>query len=183
MRITRRTAILGAALSWAAAAQKPEEERYPDAAPYVPTPIEVAEEMLKLAGVQPSDTVYDLGSGDGRIVIMAAQKFGAAGVGVDVDRDLLRVARERAQKAGVAAKTSFVEGDLFETDIRRATVVTLYLTPKALNRLKSKLLAELKPGARIVAFTFPIEGWPPTKTQDVNSRRVYLWVVPERQTP
>jgi SAM-dependent methyltransferase len=180
MAITRRAAIVGAALSAVAVAQKAQADRYPDAAPYVPSPIEIVDAMLDLAGVQQHDVVYDLGCGDGRIVVAAARKYGASGVGVDVDTELLAEARGRAQAAGVGAKTRFVEADIFETDIRPATVVTLYLMPKALSKLKPKLLSDLKPGSRVVSFTFPIEGWPPAKVKEVDSRRLYLWVIPER---
>jgi tRNA G46 methylase TrmB len=103
MAITRRAAIVGAALSAVAVAQKPQADRYPDAAPYVPSPIEIVDAMLDLAGVQQHDVVYDLGCGDGRIVVAAARKYGASGVGVDVDTELLAEARGRAQAAGVGA--------------------------------------------------------------------------------
>ena len=109
--------------------------------------------MSKLAEVRSSDVVYDLGCGDGRIVVAAAQKFGATGVGMDIDADLVREARQRAVKAGVANKVKFIEGDLFESDIRPATVVTMYLLPRILDRLKPKLLAELEAGhANCVVF-------------------------------
>jgi protein-L-isoaspartate O-methyltransferase len=180
MSITRRAAIFGGALSVRAFAQKPAADQYPDAAPYIPSPMEIAEAMLKLANVRPGDVVYDLGSGDGRVVVMAAQKFGASAVGVEIDSDLVRDARQRAQKAGVSGKVRFIESDLFETDLRPASVVTLYLLPKTVDRLKPKLLAELKPGARIVSFSFPFTGWPPAKVEEVNTRRLYLWIVPQR---
>jgi trans-aconitate methyltransferase len=180
MPITRRAAIVGAAFSAIAVAQKPQADRYPDAAPYVPSPVEVVDAMLDLAGVRQDDVVYDLGCGDGRIVVAAARKFGARGVGVDVDSDLIVEARRRAEAAGVSARTRFEEADIFETDIRPATVVALYLMPAALKKLKPKLLAELKPGARIVSFTFPIDDWPPAKVKELDTRRLYLWVIPER---
>jgi ribosomal protein L11 methylase PrmA len=177
MLLSRRAAMLGGIAAVKALAQKAPADQYPDAAPYVPAPPEIAEAMLKVAGVGPGDVVYDLGSGDGRIVIMAAQKFGATAVGVEIDADLVRESREHAQRAGVAGKVTFVEEDLFKTDIRRATVVTVYLLPKTLERLKPKLFAELKPGARVVSFAFPISGWTPSKLEEVNSRRVYMWVM------
>lgn len=145
--------------------------------PYVPSPNVVVEGMLKLAGVKATDTVYDLGCGDGRIVIMAAEKFGATAVGVDLDADLVREARERAKKAGVAAKVRFMEGDLFEADIRPATAIMLYLIPKLLPRLRPKLQSELKPGSRIVSFAFPFPDWPPDKAEDVNGRHIYLYKI------
>ena len=180
MSITRRAAIIRGALAATAFAQQPAKDQYPDAAPYVPTPIEVVEAILQLANVGPGDVVYDLGCGDGRIVFMAAQKFGAAAVGVEIDSELVREDRERAEKSGVAKKVRFLEADLFQTDLRPASVVTMYLLPKTVDRLKPKLLAELNPGARVVSFAFPISDWPPTKTVEVNTRRIYLWIVPER---
>ena len=180
MLITRRAALFGGALAGRALAQKPEPNKYPDAAPFVPAPIEIVEAMLKTAEVGPQDVVYDLGSGDGRIVIMAAQKFGAKAVGVEIDSDLVRESRERAQRAGVSGKAEFLESDLFQTDIRPATVVLMYLLPKTLAKLKPKLLAELKPGSRVISFFFPIEDWAPSKVIEVNNRRIYLWVIPER---
>ncbi len=179
MPMTRRAVLIGAAAAIAASGQNPAPDRYP-VVPYVPTPPEVVEAMLQLANVHPGDTVYDLGSGDGRIVITAAQKFGASAVGVEIDPDLVSESRQRAERAGLRGKAKFLEGDLFETDIRPATVVTLYLIPKVLEQLKPKLLAELKPGSRVVAFAFPLPDWTPSKTGDVNSRRIYLWVIPER---
>lgn len=177
MLLTRRAAMLGGIAAVQAFAQKPAEDKYPDAAPYVPAPPEIAEAMLKVAGVGPGDVVYDLGSGDGRIVILAAQKFGATAVGVEIDADLVRESRDHARRVGVANRVSFVEEDLFQTDIRRASVVTMYLLPKTVDRLKPKLLAELKPGTRVVSFAFPISGWEPSKVEEVNNRRIYMWVV------
>jgi SAM-dependent methyltransferase len=183
MSITRRAAIFGGALSVRAFAQKAAPDQYPDAAPYIPSPLEVVEAMLKMADVKSNDVVYDLGCGDGRIVVMAAQKFGATGVGVEIDSDLVRDARARAAKSGVSEKVRFLEADLFETDYSGASVVTMYLLPKTLDRLKPKLQAELKPGSRIISFAFQFSNWPPLKTQEVNTRRLYMWVVPERTKP
>ena len=153
--------------------------KYPDA-PYVPTPVEVVEQMLRLAGVHKGDVVYDLGCGDGRIVIMAAEKFDATAVGVDINPELIRDARAKAERAGLSGRVRFVEGDLFETDIRPASVVTLYLLPGMTEKLKPKLLRDLKPGSRIVSFTFGIGDWKPGKAMDVNGRHIYLWIVPEK---
>jgi len=178
MSLTRRTAILGGAVAAVGFSQQPSADKYPDV-PFIPTPVEVIDEMLKLAEVRSSDVVYDLGCGDGRIVVAAAQKFGATGVGMDIDADLIREARQRAVKAGVANKVKFLEGDLFESDIRPATVVTMYLLPRILDRLKPKLLAELKPGTRIVSFSFNFKDWPPLKAVEFTNRRLYLWVVPQ----
>jgi ribosomal protein L11 methylase PrmA len=118
--------------------------------PFVPTPEVVVDKMLELAKVGPSDVVYDLGSGDGRIVITAAKQYGARGIGVDIDPDRVREARQNAKAAGVADRVQFKEGDLFNTDLSEATVVTLYLLPEVNMRLRPKLFRELKPGTRVV---------------------------------
>jgi SAM-dependent methyltransferase len=145
--------------------------------PYVPTPQDVVDGMLKLANVTKNDVVYDLGCGDGRIVITAAQKFGARGVGVDINPERIREARENAAKAGVADKVKFIEKNLFEADIKEATVVTLYLLPGVNLRLKPKLDSDLKPGTRIVSHAFTMGEWEPVKEESVDGRRLYLWVM------
>jgi SAM-dependent methyltransferase len=132
--------------------------------PYMPTHEKVVAEMLKVAKVGKDDILYDLGSGDGRIVITAAKEFGARGVGVDIDPALVREARENAVKAGVADKVKFIQQDLFETDIREATVVTLYLWPEINLRLRPKLLSDLKPGTRVVSHNHDMGDWKPQKT-------------------
>jgi ribosomal protein L11 methylase PrmA len=143
----------------------------------VPTPPEVVEAMLKLANVTKNDVLYDLGSGDGRIVIAAAQKFGARGVGVDIDPALVKQARENAQKAGVSDRVKFLEQDLFTANISEATVVTLYLLPDINLKLRPKLFKELKPGTRIVSHSFDMGDWQPDKTVDINGRTVHYWVI------
>ena len=122
--------------------------------PYVPTKQEVVEEMLKQANVQPGDVVYDLGCGDGRIIITAAQKFGATGVGVDLNPERIKEANANAKAAGVTDKVRFVEGDLFEFDFSDANVVTMYLLPSVNLKVRPKLLSELKPGSRVVSHDF-----------------------------
>jgi protein-L-isoaspartate O-methyltransferase len=149
-------------------------------APFVGTPHEAVAEMLKLAKVGPNDVVYDLGSGDGRIVITAAQKYGARGVGIELDRDLVNQANRNARAAGVQDRVRFRQGDLFRQDLSAATVVTLFLSPSVNLRLQSKLLRELKPGTRVVSHQFPIGDWTPQSEQDVAGRTVYFWVVPDR---
>lgn len=136
--------------------QDPPEEKE---APYVPTPRTAVRRMLALADVDEGDVVYDLGSGDGRIVIMAAKEFGARGVGVEIDRDLVERARFKARQAGVADRVTFRRGDLFDADLGDATVVTLYLWPHMNERLRPKLQSELAAGARVVSYDFGIEGW------------------------
>jgi len=146
---------------------------------YVPTPTAVVETMLNLARITPQDVVYDLGSGDGRIVITAAQKYGARGVGVELDPELVKRARQAAIKAGVQDKVSFSQADLFKTDLSGATVVTLYLSPSINLRLESKLKRELKPGARIVSHRFPIGTWQPEQDVVIEGTHVFFWSLPK----
>jgi len=146
---------------------------------YIPTPQPVVNEMLRLANVQSTDVVYDLGSGDGRIVITAAQKVGARGIGIDIDPQRIQEATQNAQKAGVSDRVEFRQEDLFQTDFSEATVVTLYLLPELNLRLRPKLLQELKPGTRIVSHAFDMGDWKPERIVQVDDRFVYYWVVPE----
>jgi SAM-dependent methyltransferase len=162
--------------------------------PYVPTPEKVVVAMLKMAEVTPNDIVYDLGSGDGRIVITAAKRFGARGVGVDIDPNLIRQSNENARKAGVAERVRFIEQDLFETDIREATVVALYLLPELNLKLRPKLLRDLRPGSRIVTHEFEMGDWKPDNMAKVPRVKLYYhprfpyekdtyfyyWVVPAK---
>ena len=148
--------------------------------PYVPTPHAVVEKMLEVAKVGPQDVVYDLGSGDGRIVIAAAKK-GARGVGIDIDDQRVWEAKNNALAAGVAERVQFRQEDIFQTDFREATVVTMYLLTSVNLRLRPRLLAELKPGTRIVSHAFDLGDWKPLETHKVGSSTVYYWVVPERK--
>jgi SAM-dependent methyltransferase len=161
------------------------------AGPYVPTPWVIVEEMLKLADIRAEDVVYDLGSGDGRLVITAAKRFGARGVGVELQTELVETARIGAKREGVADRVKFVQGDLFETDIKEASVVMLYLLPRFVTRLVPRFRAELKPGTRIVSHDYPLAPWPPDKefSMDVPEKemisgtswtRLYYYVVPAR---
>jgi tRNA G37 N-methylase Trm5 len=144
---------------------------------YVPTPQEVVDAMLVLANVTAKDFVYDLGSGDGRIPITAAQKYGARGIGIDINPERIKEANENLAKAKVGDKVKFMNADLFETDISQATVVTLYLLPSLNIKLMPKLKA-LKPGTRIVSHSFDMGSeWPPEKTQEVNGRTIYYWTI------
>ena len=147
---------------------------------YVPTPPEVVEAMLKVANVKKGDVLYDLGSGDGRIPIMAAQKYGVRAVGIDINRELIKEANENAHKAGVTDRVKFLNEDLFEADISEATVVTLYLLDSLNEKLRPKLLRELKPGTRIVSHSFRMGEWQPEQTIDVNGRTVYFWTIPAK---
>ena len=157
---------------------------------FVPTPEEVVERMLRIAGTGPRDFVIDLGSGDGRIVIAAARDFGARGLGVDIDAELVGESRANARRAGVADRVAFEERDMFHTNLSRATVATVYLLPSLLDRLQPKFLEELRPGARIVSHAFFMHGWTPDRTEKVkhvlrygwhgDESTIYLWIVPAR---
>ena len=149
--------------------------------PYVPTPPEVVEAMLKLGGVKSGDILYDLGCGDGRIVVMAAEKFGAArGTGVDINPVRIKEAEENARQAGVSDRVRFIERNLFDADIHDATVVTLYLLPDVNLKLRPKLLKDLKVGTRIVSHQFDMGDWEPDRKIEVGWRSVYLWTVTEK---
>jgi precorrin-6B methylase 2 len=153
--------------------------RQPDVI-YVPTPEDVVKAMLDVAKVTKDDVVYDLGCGDGRIVITAAKEYGARGVGIDIDPQRISEARENAKVAGVTDRVQFIQGDLFEQDLRPATVVTLYLLESLNLKLKPKLMAELKPGTRVVSHAFSMGPWTPDQELDVDGRRVYFWTIPKQ---
>ncbi|HVS03993.1 MAG TPA: class I SAM-dependent methyltransferase [Thermoanaerobaculia bacterium] len=148
--------------------------------PYVPTPVEVVEVMLRLAEVGRDDVVYDLGCGDGRIVIAAVEEFGAEhGVCVDLDPERIREAVDNARAAGVEDRITFVEGDLFEVDLTTADVVTLYLLSSVNLELRPKLLRELPPGARVVSHDFSMGDWQPEETVEVGKHSVFFWRIPD----
>jgi ribosomal protein L11 methylase PrmA len=168
------------ALDGSTRAQIARGERLPDVI-FVPTPQEVVEDMLRLANVKKGDVLYDLGSGDGRIPVTAARLHGVRGVGIDIDPERIREARDNARRNGVEHLVQFRQQDLFEADFREATVVTLYLLPDLNLKLQPRLLAELKPGTRIVSHQFDMGDWKPAKKLEVNGRTVYFWVVPERK--
>ncbi len=180
------TALLSASL---ALAQNAGAGREPDV-PYVPTTETAVKAMLQLAKVKRSDVVYDLGCGDGRIIVAAAKNYGARGVGIDIDPVRIREAKENARRAGVENRVEFREQDLFQADFHEATIVALFLLP-AINRRLRPQLEMLKPGTRIVSNTFEIGDWKPARElvvkNDANddyyfgSRRLFLWIVPERK--
>ena len=174
--MTRSIALLGIGAWLIAVSLQNPALREPDVF-YVPTAPAVVEAMLRMAKVTSADVVYDLGSGDGRIPIAAAQKYGARAVGIDLDPKLVDEAREAAKAAGVSGKVTFVNQDLFTTDFSDATVVTLYLSPGVNERLIPKLKA-LKPGARIVSHAFDMgRTWPPDDRQEVAGKTIYFWTV------
>lgn len=177
--------LLFAAIGAAAPAfgQQPSQAplRKPDVV-YFPTPAETVTAMLKLANVGPGDVVYDLGSGDGRIVIAAVKSFGAArGTGIDIDPARISEATDNASRAGVADRVRFLNQDLFETDLRDATVVTLYLLPWMNLRLMPKLMAEMKPGTRVVSYRFDMGSWKPDQRISSNGETIYFWTIPARR--
>jgi SAM-dependent methyltransferase len=146
--------------------------------PYIQTPDPIVMEMLKLASVGENDVVYDLGSGDGRIVVAAAKHFGARGVGIDIDPERVADGIAKARTHGVDGRVKFIQGDLFAADVGEATVVTLYLVPRINLKLRPKLLRELKPGTRIVSHNFDMGDWKPERTVRVGRSKLYYWVVP-----
>ena len=145
---------------------------------FQPSPMPVVRAMLELAGVGPGDVVYDLGSGDGRIPITAAREYGARGVGIDIDPDLIAQARLRARELGVADRVTFIEGDMYAADVREATVVTLFLHPEPNLKLRPKLRRQLPPGARVVSYVWDMGDWQPDAVRELNNRRIYLWRIP-----
>ena len=175
---------LGAALVVAFSQTPPQTGtlRPPDVI-FVPTTDAVAEAMLRLANVTKDDVVYDLGCGDGKLVITAARQFGARAVGVDIDPKRIAEANANAKKAGVTDKVTFILGDIFDPNLKigEASVVTLYLLQRLNEQLKPRLKAELRPGTRIVSNTFHMgDDWPPEQTRSVNSYQIYLWTIPKR---
>ena len=150
--------------------------------PWVPTPDEVMETMFRMAKLNKNDVVYDLGSGDGRVLIYAAKKFGARGVGVEIEGHRVKEAREAAEAAGVSGRVRFIEQDLFKAEVHEASVVFLYLFTAVMKRVQPRLLAELKPGTRVVAYQFNgFTDWKPERVDNTHPYPAYLWVVPTRR--
>jgi SAM-dependent methyltransferase len=163
-------------------ATDPGGSQRPTLAPFVPTPHDVVDRMLELARVASGDVVVDLGSGDGRLVVTAARRFGARGIGIDIDPARIAEGRANATAAGVDSLVEFRQQDAMEADVSQATVVTLYLLSSSNVKLRPRLLSQLKPGARIVSHQFGMGDWPPDKVEtftDSNgtSRTLYLWTV------
>lgn len=163
-----------------AQAETQQAEREPDVI-FVPTPHAVVDAMLEMAQVRDGDVLFDLGSGDGRIPIAAAKKFNIRAVGIDIDPQRIREANANAKEAGVTDEVTFRQEDLFKTDFSQATVVTLYLLDRLNEKLRPRLLAELKPGTRIVSHAFRMGDWEPEQTRDVDGSTIYFWTVPERK--
>jgi precorrin-6B methylase 2 len=184
-----RKSLAAAAMLFAAvaAAQDDQPRRAPDV-PFVPTTPEAVQAMLKLADVKATDVVYDLGCGDGRIAIAAAKEFGARAVGIDIDPQRIAEANANVKAAGVGDRVKIIEGDLFEADIREATVVTLFLLTRVNEKLRPRLMTDLRPGTRIVSNTFQMGDWKPEKELTLGppeessylSHRLFLWIVPAR---
>ncbi len=145
---------------------------------YVPTPQYVVNEMLEIAGTNKDDLVYDLGCGDGRFVITAAKKYGARGIGIDIDPERIQESAANARRSGVADRVKFIEADLFKTDFRQATIVALYLLPDLNLRLRPTLFKELKPGTRIVSHDFDMNDWEPDVKGKLGKSLYYLWILP-----
>lgn len=148
---------------------------------YVPTSEATVMAMLEMADVDSSDVVYDLGSGDGRIVITAAKEYGAKGVGIDIDPKRIEESNENAEAANVTDQVEFIQGDLFKSDFSEASVVTLYLLSRLNEKLRPILMEQLKPGTKIVSHAFRMGDWEPEKTQEVDGNTIYLWTVPEKE--
>lgn len=146
--------------------------------PFVPTPHEVVARMIELAGVKAGDTVYDLGSGDGRIVIAAAKAGAKRAVGFEIDSELVKESRENIKKAGVTDRAEIRHADIMTVDLSSASVITMYLLPDVNLKLKPRILSQMKPGSRIVSHAFDMGDWKPEKMERVNGRTVYLWIVP-----
>jgi SAM-dependent methyltransferase len=187
----RRELLRGAGALWLAraapatlllpsAARAREEPARPLDVPYVPTAMPVVDAMLDLARVRKDDVLYDLGCGDGRIVVRAASRFGCRGVGVDLNPERVVEARANAQREKMTALTRFEVGDVFEFDFSPATVVTMYLLPSVNLKLRPRLLKELKAGTRIVSHDFDMGDWTPEATRDIGRSRIFLWTVPAR---
>jgi precorrin-6B methylase 2 len=177
--------FLSLVFAWTAVAHADENDWR---VPFITTPGDVVERMLELAGTRAGDLVADLGSGDGRIVIAAARKYGARGLGIELDEKLVQESRENARKAGVADRVKFVQGDVLIADFSPATVVTVYLLPGLIGQLEPRFLGELKPGTRIVSHSFRMASWRPDRMESLrvtqphpgqgDESTIYLWIVP-----
>ena len=185
-KMSRRGALLGAAALVASPAivrrAYAQAEPVPRLdVPFVPTPQQVVDKMLELANVQKGDFLIDLGSGDGRIPVTAAQRYGVRALGVDINPQRIKEANERAKAAGVTNLVEFRQADLFQTDISQANVLTMYLLPSVNMKLRPKIWSDMKPGSRVVSHAFDMGDWAPEQKVTVDGRTVYLWIVPPRK--
>lgn len=180
LRQVRLAMTFTALLAWACAATAQQEQQPRLDVPYVPTPDEVVDKMLVVAKVGRKDTLYDLGCGDGRIVVTAAKKYGARGTGIDINPQRIEEARSNAKTAGVEDRVQFRVGNLFETDVSPATVVTLYLLPDINLKLRPRLWEQLKVGARVVSHDFAMgDDWPPERVEKLGNKTIYYWTITE----
>ena len=189
MRLAKHVLVWGFALALVAgcaSAQKQGDERYSPTVGqagkdviWAPTPPELVEKMLRMAKITPEDFVIDLGSGDGRIAIAAAKKFGARAQGIEYNPDMVALSNREAKRQGVADKVRFVKADIFQSDFSQASIITMYLLPDLNLKLRPKIL-DLKPGTRVVSHQFSMEEWQPDETAEIDSRLAYLWIVPAR---
>lgn len=173
--------LLAFALLFASASALPQAATQAPDVIFVPTPQEVVDKMLELAKVGKADVLYDLGSGDGRIAVTAAKRFGIRAYGIDIDPQRIAEANDNARRNGVSHLVQFRREDLFKANFREATVVTLYLLPDLNVKLRPRLLAELAPGTRIVSHQFDMGSWQPERKLELNGRTIYLWTVPPRK--
>lgn len=185
--LSRRSALLGAATLIAAPATVQHAFAQTATAPrldvpFVPTPQPVVDKMLELAKVGKGDFLIDLGSGDGRIPVTAAKKYGVRALGVDLNPQRIKEANERAKEAGVTDLVEFRQQDLFETDLSKADVLTMYLLPSVNLKLRPKIMKEMKPGSRIVSHAFDMGDWAPEQKVTVDGRTVYMWTVPKNKS-
>lgn len=190
-RLARRILVFGAVLLCVAASVPASEFPFQSGGPFVPTPQSVVDQMLQIAAVNQRDFVIDLGSGDGRIVLTAAHKYRARGLGVDIDERLVELSNIRARRLGLENLVSFRQQDVLETRISEATVLTLYLLPEMMRMLHQRIYSELRPGTRVVSHDFEFHGWPPDRsvTMDLEEKyhaagkfqsSIHLWVVPAK---
>ena len=177
---TRRAALLGAGACFLTAHSALAQPIPNLDVPYVPTPQQVVDRMLEIAKVSGKDFVMDLGCGDGRMLVTAATKFGARGFGVDLNPVRIREATENAARANVADKVKFEVKNLFDTQIKDADVLTMYLLPSVNMQLRPRILSEMKPGSRIVSHAFNMEDWDPDQRENVDGREVFFWIVPDK---
>lgn len=174
-------AVVPLAVSHGVGARVAAAQSHPPDVRFVTTPPEVVDAMLTAAKVTSADVVYDLGSGDGRIVIAAAKKYGARGVGIEINPQLVAESNASARAAGVSHRVQFIQGDLFTADVSAATVVTIYLGPSLNERIKPRLLRELRPGTRVVSHVYDMLGWTADERVDVDGRWVFVWTVPPKK--